>query len=301
MQARESFAAGRDGTRIWWREAGAGRTPVLCTDGVGCAGYVWDRLFPWLARSRRVLHWNYRGHGNTPPPADPARCTLRDCVDDVIAVLDAAGERRAVLAGHSMGVQVSLEVHRRAPERVAGLILLCGSPSRPLETFHGSAALGRVFPWLRDLVLAFPGLAGHAFRRLVPSELAMQVGLWLEVNRQLVRREDLRRYFDDLSRVDPASFVRLLDSAAEHDATDHLPAVDVPALVVGGERDTFTPLALSERMHRAIPGSEMLVLPAGSHMGPLEHQELVQLRLEKFLAERVDRRLRSVAPAPDAA
>jgi pimeloyl-ACP methyl ester carboxylesterase len=301
MEARESFAAGRDGTRVWWREAGAGRVPVLFTDGVGCSGYVWDRLLPELARSRRVLHWNYRGHGNTPPPADPARCTLRDCVDDLVAVLDAAGARRAVLAGHSMGVQVSLEAHRRAPERVAGLLLVCGSPSHPLETFHGSAALGRVFPWLRDLVLAFPGLAGQVFRHLVPSELAMQVGLWVEVNRQLVRREDLRRYFDDLSRVDPASFVRLLDSAAAHDATDHLAAVKVPALVVGGERDTFTPLALSQRMHLAISGSEMLVLPAGSHMGPLEHSELLQLRVEKFLAERVDRRLRSVAPAPGAA
>ena len=59
-------------------------------------------------------------------------------------------------------------------------------------------------------------------------------------------------------------------------------------LVVAGEKDTWTPFSLSTSMHEAIPGSELLVLPAGTHTGPLEHPELVALRLEKFLAERVD-------------
>jgi pimeloyl-ACP methyl ester carboxylesterase len=111
------------------------------------------------------------------------------------------------------------------------------------------------------------------------------------VNRSLVRRRDLERYLDDASRVDPEVFVRLLDSAGALDAGDHLPAIDVPTLVVGGERDTFTPVELSRRMADAIPGAEFLLLPAGSHMGPLEHPELVELRLERFLARLGARRV----------
>jgi pimeloyl-ACP methyl ester carboxylesterase len=202
-------------------------------------------------------------------------------------VLDAAGEHRAVLVGHSMGVQVSLEAHRRAPDRVAGLVLALGSPAHPLETFHGSRTLAQLFPLLKLAILASPGRAQALFRRIFPTEFSLQLGILLEVNRSLVRREDVQRYLEDLSRVDAEVWVRLLDSAAAHDASGHLPAVDVPTLVVGAERDTFTPMELSRRMHAAIPGAELLVLPAGSHMGLLEHAELVELRLRRFLTDRL--------------
>lgn len=301
MEVRESTVAGRDGTRIWWRSAGSGGPPVLLSDGIGCAGFIWDRLFPALAAGRRVLHWNYRGHGKSERPRDLARCTVSDCVDDLFAVLDAAGEGSAVLAGHSMGVQISLEAHRRAPGRVLGLVLALGSPSRPLETFHGSRTLAQVFPALKLGITAFPEAARALFRRLFPTELSLQYALWLEVNRQLVRPQDVMRYLEDLSRVDPEVWVRLLDSAAAQDAIDHLPQVRVPALVIGGEKDTFTPVELSRRMHLSIPGAELLILPAGSHMGLLEHAELVELRLQKFLSERFPSRAGAVPPAQGAA
>lgn len=301
MEVRESFVAARDGTRIWWRSAGGGGPPVLFSDGIGCSGFIWDRLFPALASGRRVLHWNYRGHGRSERPADLGHCTVADCVDDLLAVLDAAGERSAVLAGHSMGVQISLEAQRRAPRRVEGLILALGSPAQPLETFHGSRALAQIFPVLKQAIVALPAAARLVFRRFLPTELMLQYGLWFEVNRQLVRRADLARYLDDLARVDPEVWVRMLDSAAAHDATDHLPRVAVPTLVIGGEKDTFTPVELSRRMHRAIPGSELLMLAAGSHMGLLEHAELVELRVRKFLDERLPVRPGAAPPAQGAA
>jgi pimeloyl-ACP methyl ester carboxylesterase len=82
-------------------------------------------------------------------------------------------------------------------------------------------------------------------------------------------------------------FVRMLASAASDDAADHLPDIDVPTLVVAGEKDTWTPLDRSIAMHEAIPGSDLLVLPGGTHTGPLEHGLLVRRRLERFLSERV--------------
>ncbi len=295
MEVVESTVAAADGTPIWWRSAGAGAPAVLLSDGVGCSGFIWERLFPALARERRVIHWNYRGHGRTPRPADLSTCTLPGCVGDLLAVLDAAGEPDAVLAGHSMGVQVALETHRRAPGRVAGLMLMLGSPSHPLETFHGSDLLARAFPVLKELLQAFPAGARFFFERLLPTEPVLQAGLWLEVNRSLVRREDVQRYLSDLSRVDPDCWLRILESAQAHDAAGHLPDVAVPALVVGGERDTFTPVELSLRMHEAIRGSELLLLAGGSHMGLLEHPELVELRVRRFLAERLP--LRAPGPA----
>lgn len=282
-------AIARDGTRLHWTNHGSGEPAVVLTDGIGCAGYVWRALGPALAARHRTIHWNYRGHGRSAPPADPARVGLEDCVDDLLAVLDAAGERSAVIAGHSMGVQVALELHRRAPGRVRALVLVCGAPGRPIDTFHDSPVLRLAFPFARALVERFPEAVRTGFRVLLPSELAMQYALQFEVDRTRVERADLTRYFDDLSRVDPTLFVRMLASAAEHDCLPHLHEVDVPTLVVAGERDSFTPLRLSERMHSEIPGSELLVVPGGTHVAPLEAPDVVAERVLGFLEARVPR------------
>jgi pimeloyl-ACP methyl ester carboxylesterase len=272
----------------------------VLTDGIGCAGYIWRRLAPELALERRVLHWNYRGHGRSGRPRAPSEMTVERCVEDLLAVLDAAGEEKAVLAGHSMGVQIVIEAHRRAPERVSGLVLVCGAPGRLIDTFHDSPVLKMVFPWARALFQRWPRLAAGGFRAAVTSEVAMEYALAFEVNRLLVRREDLQRYFEDLSCVDPALFIGLLESAAAHDVARHLPRVDVPTLVVAGARDGFTPMRLSVAMHEAIPGSELLVLPEGTHVGPLEYPELVNERVQTFLHARFPRRRRRTRPAPAA-
>jgi len=285
MERTEHLATGLDGTRIAWSEAGSGAPPVVLTDGIGCAGFIWRHLQLELARSHRVVHWNYRGHGRSEPPRDPERVTVGDCVDDLLAVLEAAGVERAILAGHSMGVQVCLEAHRREPRRVAGLLLVCGSYGHPIDTFHDSPTLKIALPFARAAVERWPGLARLAFRMLVPTEIALQYALAFEVDRRFVPREDVERYLADLAAIDPLVFVRMLTAASGHDAYDHLSRVDVPTLVVAGEKDTFTPMWLSVRMHRAIPGSELLVLPGGTHVGPLEHPELVGLGVQKFLRD----------------
>jgi pimeloyl-ACP methyl ester carboxylesterase len=287
MHFEPHHATSTDGTWIFWESAGRGAPAVVLCDGVGCAGYIWRRLAPELARERRVIHWNYRGHGRSGQPHDPERVAIADAVDDLAAVLDAAGEQRVILAGHSMGVQVVLEAHRRLPGRIAAMVLVCGSPGRPLDSFHDSPLLGAVFPWLKELVLAVPHLVRAIFQRFLPTKLALAIALTIEVNRQLLPPEDMQRYLGELASVDPAVFVRTLADAARHDATDHLPAVDVPTLVIAGDRDGFTPLRRSMAMQAMIPNAELLVLPAGSHTGPLEHPELVALRLQKFFAERV--------------
>jgi len=285
MEPEAHLTAARDGTRLHWSCRGAGGPALLLNDGVGCAGYIWRFLRPEMARRHRVLHWNYRGHGQSEAPVDPARVSLADCVDDLFTVLDAAGEHRAVLIGHSMGVQVALEAHRREPERVAGLVLVCGAPGRALDAVHDVPLAAAALPYVQAAVTRFPGLSRLVFRSTVPTELSLRLALAFEANEKLVAREDLVRYLEDLADVDPALFVKLLASAAQSDSTDHLPSVAVPTLIIAGEKDTFTPMWLSVKMHAAIPGSELQVLPGGTHVGPLEHPELCQLRIEKFLSD----------------
>src|SRR3954471_3749926 len=110
------FAAGRDGTRIHvrHRECASGASPVtaiLC-DGIACDGFIWKYLWDDLARLMSVAHWNYRGHGRSALPEDPAALELADHAHDLDAVRRAIGDGPVVLFGHSMGCQVALEGYR---------------------------------------------------------------------------------------------------------------------------------------------------------------------------------------------
>jgi pimeloyl-ACP methyl ester carboxylesterase len=290
---RQGFAVARDGSAIYYRvhEPAEGvaerQPPVVFTDGIGCDGYVWKYLEPELTRERTVVHWHFRGHGRTPPPRDADRVTIVDSAEDLVAVLDTVGIDRAVLAGHSMGVQVCLETWRRSPERVSGLVLLCGSYGNPLRTFKGSRTLEEVLPLARLGVHMLPRMVTAFWRSVIPTDFAYQLATKLEVNGALIRREDFFPYLEHIASVDVRLFVDMLAAAGRHTAREILGDIDVPTLIVAGERDSFTPLSLSEEMHRLIPGSELLVVRDGSHTTPIERPLEVNEATLRLL-ERVD-------------
>jgi pimeloyl-ACP methyl ester carboxylesterase len=280
----EGYAQGRDGTRIHWSVTGQGAPALVCCDGIGCDGFAWKYIVRDFASTHRIVRWHYRGHGRSGLPADRSRVTFGDLCDDLSAVLDATETREAVLLGHSMGVQVALEHHKRFPRQVLGLVLLCGSHGLPLDTFHDSRMLKSVFPSLLNAADKWPQATDLLWRMIAGGEWAYQIATHLEVNGKIVRREDFAPYFKHLAGMDPRLFLGMLKHASEHSAEAHLGSVDVPVLIVAGTHDTFTPYWLSQEMYDRIPGAEMLTVPGGSHIAPLEQPELITLRLEKWLA-----------------
>lgn len=292
---RQGFATAGDGTRLFYGVRGAGPAVVL-NDGIGCDGFAWKYLQPHLATDHRVVHWHYRAHGRSGLPVDPGRIDLPAHARDLLSVLDALEVERAVLVGHSMGTQVALETYRLAPERVAGLVLVCGSYGKVTATFHGSDMLKQVLPAILDAVERRKGLARALWGRL-PSRLAFHIArLSKEVDALAIREEDFRPYMEHVSAMEPSIFLGMLRLAGEHTAEDLLARIAAPALVISAERDTFTPPALAQHMAEAIPGAELFVLRGASHAAPIEQPVAIQLRIDKFLRERVQ----SGEPSSDA-
>ena len=282
--AETGFAEGRDGTRIHWSALGNGAPALVCCDGIGCDGFAWKYVLRDFAARHRIVHWHYRGHGRSGVPRDPTRVGFDDISSDLESVLQATRTSQAVLIGHAMGVQVALEHHRRRPDQVLGLVLICGSYGLPLDTFHDSKALRILLPSMIAAAGKYPQAMSLIWRLAASGELAYQIATHFEVNGRLVRRDDFLPYFRHLAGMDPQLFLGMLKHASEHTAFDHLPHVSAPTLIVAGTDDTFTPYWLSEEMRSRIPGAELLTVPGGTHVAPIEHPELIALRLEKFLA-----------------
>jgi pimeloyl-ACP methyl ester carboxylesterase len=260
-----------------------GRPTAIFCDGLACDGFIWKYLWDELSEQLNVAHFHYRGHGRSGLPVDTEQIGVKALADDLDAVRRALGDPPVVLIGHSLGTQVLLEAYRRRPQGVVALVLLCGSFGRVTYTFKGSEMLASVLPQLIAFAEKHPKVT-RAIWSSVPPRVAIAVArLTGDIDLGAVRLEDVEPYFQHVSIVDFELFLRMLRAAGEHSAEDVLPQVRVPALVVAGARDSFTPAAVSEAMAEAIPGAELEVIPGGTHLAPLEHHAEIASRITAFL------------------
>ncbi len=287
--SRTAFAVADDGTRLFVRTAGpatAEQTHAVLCDGIACDGFIWKYLWSELQEEMPVVHWHYRGHGRSAMPADLARVDVAAHAEDLAAVRRFVGDPPVVLFGHSMGCQVVLEELRKHRDRVRGIVLMCGSYGRVTKTFRGVPILEMILPKVAAAVQKNEALVRAVWER-IPSDISLKLALKAgDLDPEHFSIEDLRPYVTHVRSMDLPLFLRMLTAAGEHSAEDLLSSIDVPTLVVAGERDTFTPLFLAEAMAKAMPKAELLVVKNGSHVAPLEQHELVDEKIRAFLRDK---------------
>jgi len=267
---------------------GAAVRAIFC-DGILCDGFIWKYLWNEVAALCDVAHWHYRGHGRSGTPVDAGRIDIAAHATDLMSVRNHLGDPPCVVIGHSMGTQVALEEWRLYPKNVKGIVLLCGSFGKVTHSFRGVPILDALLPKVMAVVDKQPDLVRAIWSR-IPPEMAFRAALLAgDVDPDHVRREDMLPYLKHMTHVDFPMFLRMLRAAGEHTAEDYLAKVDVPVLVVAGEKDTFTPASLSESMAEQIPGAELLMVKGGSHVAPIEQPELVGGKIREFI-ERVSAR-----------
>ena len=293
-----AFASASDGTRLFVRTSspktntGLGVaaaqpstpivTAILC-DGIACDGFIWKYLWDELSEEMPVVHWNYRGHGRSAMPQDKDRVDLAALADDLQSVRTFAGNPPCVLFGHSMGCQVVLEEMRAHRENVRGLVLMCGSYGRVTKTFRGVPILEMILPKVVAAVKKNEAFIRALWER-IPSDMTLKLALKAgDLDPDNFSMEDMRPYVTHMRSMDLPLFLRMLSAAGEHSAEDLLPTIDVPTLVIAGERDTFTPIFLAEAMAKAMPNAELFVVKNASHVAPLEQHDLVDEKIRSFL------------------
>jgi len=205
---------------------------------------------------------------------------------------------RAVLLGHSMGCQVVLEAYRHIPERIAALVPMLGAAGYPVKTFFNTRLSEYVYRFGYRMGMhhtKFAQTVSGAFSR---SPIAFPLARLIVVDPMFAGKDDFKPYFEHLGSIDVRVFFAMAKAMAEHTAEDILGDIRVPVLVVGGEKDVFTPFHLTEKMVQAIPGAELLQIKRGSHAALIEQPDLINLRLEKFFRERLPEWDRKTPPAP---
>lgn len=289
----------RDGTRLTYYTGGAdeGVALVFC-GGLGGGIRVWQPLIERFAPRFRLLAWDYRGLYGSGPSRRRAY-GIEHHARDLLHLLDHEGVEAPVLLGWSMGVQVMFEAHRADPALARGLVAIHGTRGRPLQTAFGSDVIERILPLLLLLMRGAGRRFAYAAPSLARSRLVAGTFVWASQRLGWMSPEiDLERFQDVAAEwlgLDLGIYAEIFQRMGEHDAADLLAAIRVPALIIAGERDRFTPSETAREMASAMPAARLELLPGATHFGLIEYPDEIVDAVERYLSET----LRIPARAPD--
>jgi pimeloyl-ACP methyl ester carboxylesterase len=222
---------------------------ICLLSGLLCDGTVWSTQAQALRQHHdvRVMHFaNF------------------DSIGAMAAHVLANMPERFLLAGHSMGGRVALEVYRRAPERIQKLALLDTGfgPAAADEAEKRGVLVRRALAEGIDAIAETWARPMIAPCNLADEELLDMVGrmsgeIYAWQTRALLRRPD---------------------------ATPVLSAIRCPTLILCGKQDTWSPPARHEYMAASIPGSTLRLIDDCGHMSTMEQPDAVLASLEEWIA-----------------
>lgn len=272
------------GMQVHLRDEGprTGAEPIVLLHGVGDSLHTWDGWARELSKTRRVIRFDYPGHGLTGPYAGKwlaggeSYAMLNDA-KFVVATLDALKVTQpVVLGGNSLGAQIAWEtsdyLRTLQPQRVARLILV-DSTGYPFE----SSAVPMAFTLGRIEALA-PLLENTLPRFMVKSSLQDTYGDKSKVTpalvdryQELTLREGNRRAFGLRMRVDLAA------------SPERIANIKQPTLLIWGGQDRLIPPAHGKRFARDIAGSKLVIFDALGHLPHEEDPEQTVAAVQAFL------------------
>jgi 3-oxoadipate enol-lactonase len=239
---------------LHWERTGSG-FPVLLIMGLGLSGGAWWRTVPELAEHHEVITFDARGVGRSRAVLNAY--STHAMAHDAVAVLDAAGIKRAHIYGISLGGMVAQQVALRHPDRVSSLVL-------GATTAGGRHARGPK-----------PEVVDFLRRRL---SMRHEEAAWDSVQfnySERCRTEHPERIEEDVAqrltnRFPPEAYRAQMWAAMTHDTSRGLFRIRAPTLVVHGSEDSMIPIVNGRIIADRIPGAQLLELPGTGHLYPTE-------------------------------
>jgi class 3 adenylate cyclase/pimeloyl-ACP methyl ester carboxylesterase len=252
------FCQTRDGVQLAYARIGQGLPLVKTGHWMTHIEFdfespIWRHLYQELSRDHSFLRYDARGNGLS--DREVPDVTFERFVDDLEAVVDAAGIDRFALLGISQGCAVSIAYAVRHPERVSHLVLLGGfavgwkkRARTEAEKEAGEAML--------TLMRVGWGQENPAFRQMFTSQFIPSA------------TKELADWFNEFQRISssPADAARNLLANGEADVSSLLSQIKVPTLVMHARHDARVPFESGRRLAAGIPGARFVPLESGNHI-----------------------------------
>lgn len=236
--------------------------PIVFLHGLGGDHGFWLYQVPAFCHRYPVITLDLRGHGQSTIPTKPFG--MQEMARDVVRLLRALGAERAHLVGVSLGGMVAQQFALDYPQALASLVLadtLCEVP----EAFREIAASGFQFIEANDMRTIAQARITAAFSERVDPVL-------------------LEYAIDRVAQNDKDAYLSAACAAFSFSAAQAIKKISAPTLIVCGENDQVTPLALSETLAGAIPGARLAKIAGSGHISNLDYPQEFNRIVGEFLA-----------------
>lgn len=231
---------------------GDGPALLLLHGWTSTAALNFNRCFPALTGSYRVVALDHRGHGRGLRSRVPFR--LEDCADDAAAVVSALDLGACTVVGYSMGGPIAQLMWRRHPDAVDGLVLCATAASFPHMRFNGPVGA------------LTAGAA--ATLSLLPARLRRS-GMQYATSRWTASTQAADWATEEWARHDPSGLIQAGVALSRFDSTGWIGEIDVPTAVVITEQDTTVSPRRQHVLADTIPGA-VAFLVNGDHRAVAE-------------------------------
>ncbi len=234
-------------------EEGRGR-PLVFVHGAGNRAQVWEGVMEELRGGFRVIALDLPGHG-------ASSCKLEETIEGyasrVEEFLDALELQEVVLVGHSMGGAVAIKTVPRST-RISGVVLVGTGVTLSVNP--------RILSGLKeDFRGTVAAMARWCFSKDVHPPLVEKAGeMMLQAGRDVLYRD--------------------MYACSVYSGKEDLGGIAVPALVICGEKDVMTPVALSRELVKSIKDARLTVVEGRGHMVHMEAPGAVALAIRAFLS-----------------
>ena len=240
---------------------------LLLSNSLGTDLGMWDGQIPELTQHFRVLRYDTRGHGRSLVSAGPY--SIEQNGRDVLALLDALDVQRASFCGLSMGGLIGQWLLLNAPQRLEKVVL-CNTAMKIASTEVWNSRIEMV---LRDGKVGMLSLREATVTRWFSTEFAAS------------RPGEVERLLDSLVNTSPQGYAANCSAVRDANFTHQLCAVQLPVLVVCGDRDPVTTVADGELLKQAIAGAQLVTLCA-AHLSNVEAAQSFSSAVLAFLMSR---------------
>ena len=255
-------------TNIHCEEYGSGPETIVFSHGLLLSGQMFHKQIGVLKERYRCITYDHRGQGQSEVAA--SGYDMDTLAEDAAALIKALDCAPCHFLGHSMGGYVAMRLGIRHPELIKSIMLL-GTSADPAseKTVRRYKMLSFVARWfgLRPVVdRVMPLMFGQKF--LHDAARTAEKNEW--------RLHVLANHRTGITRAVNGVIYR--DSLVEQ-----LHKITAPALVIVGDQDVAAAPAKAERIHTAIAGSKLVVIPGAGHTSTIEEPAAVNAALQSFL------------------
>lgn len=237
---------------------------LVLSHSLACSARMWDEQIAAFQDKYRILAYDTRGHGSSQAPA--GAYTLEQLADDLKALLDRLGISRAHYCGLSMGGMIGQTYALKYPGTFATLVLADTTSRMPAEAQ----------PAWQDRIRT---AEAKGMQPLVEPTLAR----WFTEPYRKAQPQTMQRIGNLIGSTPVAGYVGCCHAIPKIDLTSRLKDIRTPILIIVGEDDPGTPVAMSKEIHENAPGSKLVVLPKAAHLSNIEQSAAFNRALDEFL------------------